>query len=181
VYEVLATLRPATVADLGCGSGWQARLAARLGSDVVAVDRDERQVNLCFRTARAHDLAVLPLVMNLRYPTPGFGVSNRMVAPALQRLGADLVLALGVVHEVAMGQGLALDHVVEALSSFSRHWLLIEFVPPEEAGGSPTAYSLDDLLEALSPWGRVVRIMQSSPEPRKLILCEKTDSERHFG
>jgi hypothetical protein len=177
VYEVLATLRPASVADLGCGAGWYARLAASLGSAVVAMDRDEGQVSLCYRAAKADDLAVLPLVMNLRYPTPGFGVSNRMVAPALQRLGADLGLALGVVHQLAIGQSLALDHVIEALASFSRRWLLIEFVPPEEAGSSPPAYSLDDLLGALSSWGRVVQIMRSSPEPRKLILCERAGSE----
>lgn len=173
VYEVLSDLRPATLLDVGSGQGWYSRLAASLGSEVVALDADEGRVGECYRAAVDQNLPILPLVMNVRYPSPGYGIANTMIGAATQRLGCEMVLALSLVHQLAIEQLVPLEQIGEAVASFSRRWVLIEFVPPDESNAKARAgYIREDLVRALERSCRVVRIMPSHPEPRALILCE---------
>lgn len=89
-------------------------LAAEHADHVVAVDGDEKVVDLVYRRLLAEEREnVLPLVMNLADPSGGIGWRNRERAPFAERVQPDVTLAL--VHHLAIGANVPLPEVVDWL------------------------------------------------------------------
>jgi SAM-dependent methyltransferase len=179
VHKVLTDLCPATVLDLGSGQGWYSHLAASLGSSVVAVDVDDRRVAYCYQEARKKDLSILPLVMDIRYPSPGHGICNQVIAPALQRLACEMVLALSVVHLLVFDQNLTFEQTCQTFAAFATKWLLVEFafrkdweVRQRWSDWYPW-YTLENFIDVLKKQFRSVNPIPSHPASRVLLLCEK--------
>ena len=179
VHRVLASKRPATVLDVGCGNGWYARLAAQFGSAVVAVDSDERWVEACYLAVRTERLPILPLVMDIRYPSPGQGIGNDVLAPASQRLRCELVLMLGLVHILVFKHYHRLEQIAATLATFAKKMALVEFIPPSDPevrtiGGEEFSwYTLDNFTRALQEHFHSVEAVRSHPQGRMLLFCEK--------
>ena len=171
VHRTLTELQPSTVLDVGCGTGTYAQMAARLGAQVIAIDRDDRQVACCYKAAKAERLSVLPLVMDIRYPTPGQGVGNQLLASARDRLSCELVLALDVLHLLVFEQHLTLPQAVQALADFSTRWLLLSF-PDETEATRAQGYHLDRLMELLGARFDQVEMIATAEGQVPLILCE---------
>lgn len=179
IHSVLHELRPATVLDIGCGEGWYSQLAAVLGSKVIALDVDDRCIACCYQEARRKNLPILPLVMDIRYPSPGHGTGNQLIAPALRRLPCEMVLALSIVHLLVFDQHRTLEQIVETFAAFSKRWLLVEFLSPKdwEVRERWTDwycwYSQKKFMAALGKNFRNVSLLSSDSESRVLLLCEK--------
>jgi hypothetical protein len=179
LYMVLSNLHPSSTLDIGSNRGWHSQLAARLGSSVVAFDVDEVWVGQLYLDAKTHSLPILPLVMDFRNPSPGLGLCNQELAPAIQRLNCDMVLALALVHHLVFEQHLRLEQITQALSVFARRWLLVEFIPREDQhvrewwSERYSWYTLDNFLLALKREFNCIEIYPSYPEPRVLLLCKR--------
>ncbi|HEX8804218.1 MAG TPA: class I SAM-dependent methyltransferase, partial [Acidimicrobiales bacterium] len=116
------------VLDLGANDGEYALLAAEQADYVVAVDGDEEVVDRLYRRLRAAGREdVLPLVMDLADPSGGLGWRNRERAPFTARVAPDVVLALALVHHLAIGANVPLPEVVTWLRSFGGR-LVVELV-----------------------------------------------------
>ena len=116
------------VYDLGCNDGTYSRVAAEHADHVVAVDGDEVTIERLYRSLReTGDTRILPLVMDLADPSPGIGWRNRERAGFGDRGGPDLVLALALVHHLALTNGVPLDEIVAWLASFGGE-VVVEFV-----------------------------------------------------
>lgn len=119
VREVLEDDQPHVVLDLGANDGAYSLLAAEHADYVVAVDGDEAVVDRLYRRLRADGREnVLPLVMDLVDPSGGLGWRNRERAPFADRVRPDLVLALALVHHLAIGANVPLPQVVDWLGDF---------------------------------------------------------------
>ncbi|MER7459631.1 class I SAM-dependent methyltransferase [Micromonospora sp. NPDC126480] len=121
--------------DLGANDGRYARLAARHADYVVAVEQDPAVVDGLYRALRAEgERRVLPLVMDLADPSPGGGWRGVERAAFAERARADVVLALAVVHHLAIGRNVPLLEVVDWLAGFGAPGarLVVEFVHPED-------------------------------------------------
>jgi hypothetical protein len=129
--SVVASHRPKTVLDIGTNDGIFAFLAANHGAQVVAIDRDEAVVDQLFRKRERGRDRVLPLVVDLLDPTPGSGWRNEERPSFLDRArgGFEMVFALAVLHHLVIGDGLALETVLELLADLTTHTLIAEFVP----------------------------------------------------
>jgi SAM-dependent methyltransferase len=179
VYQVLSDIHPKTVLDIGCHQGWYSRLAASLGSQVVAIDRDDRLVASCYQSAKKYQLPILSLVMDIRYPSPGQGICNKVITPALQRLPCELVLALGLVHLLVFEQHLVFEQICETLTAFSSSWVLVEFVAAQDPEiyprwpESPHWYTLETFRDNLQRHFQKVELLLSHPEFRTLLLCQQ--------
>ncbi len=177
-FEILSTLRPKSVLDIGSNRGWYAQLAARLGSRVVAFDVDEPSLSRLYLDSRMEGLPVLPLVMDFRNPSPAFGFLDTWFPPAAQRLRCDMVLALALVHHLVFKRSLNFEQIAEGLFTFSNRWAVAEFVSPEDRYVkewlSPRYawYSLENFLAALGRRFRTIKVYPSHPNTRLLILCE---------
>ena len=178
VFEILSTLRPASVLDIGSNRGWYAQLAAHLGSRVVAFDVDEPSLARLYVDSRAEQLPVLPLVMDFRKPSPGFGLVDTWFPPAAQRLRCDMVLALALVHHLVFKRRLKFEQLVEGLFAFSNRWLVVEFIPPEDRyvrewwAPQYSWYTFENFLEALGRRFQTIKVLPSQPDTRVLVLCE---------
>ncbi|MFY1702566.1 methyltransferase domain-containing protein [Micromonospora sp. WMMA1923] len=133
--------RPRLVLDLGANDGRYARVAARHADYVVAVEQDPEVVDTLYRALRADDeRRILPLVMDLADPSPGGGWRGVERAGFAARAAADVVLALAVVHHLALGRNVPLPAVLDWLADCCAPGgrLVVEFVHP----GDPMARRL---------------------------------------
>ena len=129
VRSCLGGRRLARVLDLGANMGDFSRDAVADDGLVVAVDGDAAVVDAHYRAAREQGRRnVLPLVIDLANPTPGFGWANAERRPFLRRARADLVLALALVHHLAIGNNVPLPRIARLLHELGPE-LLVEFVP----------------------------------------------------
>ncbi|MEO3777728.1 class I SAM-dependent methyltransferase [Micromonospora sp. B11E3] len=127
--------RPGLVLDLGANDGRYARIAARHAGYVVAVEQDPVVVDQLYATLRAgYERRILPLVMDLADPSPGGGWRGVERAGFTDRARADLVLALAVVHHLAIGRNVPLAEVVDQLAAACAPGgrLVVEFVHPDD-------------------------------------------------
>ena len=133
VAEYLDLIRPNSVWDLGANTGRFRRLAAERHIFTVAFDLDPGAVEAHYRAAiTAGQTHVLPLWLDLTNPSPALGWAQRERDGWRERGPAGLLLALALVHHLAIGHNLPLDHIAHLFSQLSQ-WLIIEFVPKQDS------------------------------------------------
>jgi hypothetical protein len=138
VEKYLQQSRAATVWDLGANTGYFSLLACELGLRVVAFESDPACVDRMYLEAKGKgQTRLLPLVQDLANPTPWFGWENRERASIFERGGPDLVLALALVHHLALAGNQPLENIAGFFDRLAP-WLVIEFVPEDD----PQALSL---------------------------------------
>lgn len=135
VDRAMADSGPGLALDLGANDGRYARIAARHADYVVAVEQDPAVVDVLYRSLRdAGERRILPLVMDLADPSPGGGWRGVERAAFADRARADAVLALAVVHHLAIGRNVPLADVLDQLVGLGvpGGTLVVEFVHPED-------------------------------------------------
>ena len=131
ITRFVQTVAPSTVWDLGANTGRFSAVAASTGATVIALDIDHGAVESGYRALREQPLqagSVLPLRYDLANPTPGIGWATTERMSLAERGPADLLLALALVHHIAIGNNVPLDRIAEHLASLGEH-LVIEWVP----------------------------------------------------
>ncbi len=200
VYELLHAERPARVLDIGANTGWYSSLAASLGSSVIALEQDESCVDILYRKAKGRQLRILPLRVGFsdlkteiyssrdlarEYPDRQIGTIP-LYRAGLERFQADLVLVLGLVHHLVLGEGRTLEEVFEIFGKLARKVLVLEFVclDDEKIVNEPTffanldrsdatTYNLDRAREIGRRHFSSVEIRDSHPETRKILIFRK--------
>lgn len=130
----LGRTTPAAVWDLGANTGRFSDLAARHGAVVGAFDVDAAAVERAWQRARSADDpdgAPLPLVLDLTNPSPAVGWANRERPSLAQRGPVDVVLALALVHHLAIGGNVPFGLLAEHLAELGRT-VVVEWVPKDD-------------------------------------------------
>lgn len=118
--------------DLGANNGRHSRIAANDARHVVAIDADPGPIELLYRDLRdAGDEKILPLTINLADPSPGLGWRGLERKTLVERGQPDLVLALALVHHVAIGANVPVSDFVDWLAGLGGA-LVIEFPTRED-------------------------------------------------
>jgi hypothetical protein len=132
VRKLLEEASPSTVWDLGANTGRFSRIASAGGAFAVSVDADPAVVEVSYRRLRDEGVTdVLPLVMDLADPSPRLGWAHRERMSLADRGPADLVMALALVHHLAIGNNVPLSALASWLGELGR-WTLVEFVPKSD-------------------------------------------------
>ena len=132
VEAAVARAAPKLVWDLGCNDGRFSRIAARHGAYVVAIDGDELAVDRLSRELRSErSERILPLAIDLVDPSPGLGWRGSERPRLEQRQRPDLVLALALVHHLAIGANVPLAGLIDWLADLGPA-LVIEFPTRED-------------------------------------------------
>lgn len=119
-------------ADLGANQGTFSKLLAARGIDTKATDFDPYCINELYRQIKIKgEKNIQPLVIDLSNPTPAVGVNNEERSSFITRVEADLVLALAVIHHLAIGRNIPFEKIAVMFSRLGRK-LLIEFVPKDD-------------------------------------------------
>lgn len=128
ISEFATATKPKMLWDIGCNTGDYSKAALEAGAEyVVGFDFDQGALDTAFARAKTERLNFLPLFLDAANPPPsqGWGQTERM--GLMQRANADGVLALAVVHHLAIGKNVPLGDVVDWLVSMAPTGI-IEFV-----------------------------------------------------
>lgn len=122
-----------TLWDLGANTGVFSRLGSDQGIFTVAFDIDPAAVEKNYQDVKARqERDLLPLLLDLTNPSPGIGYENKERMSLEERGPADVILALAIVHHLAISNNVPLHKIAEYLSRLCR-WLIIEFVPKSDS------------------------------------------------
>ncbi|HUP00833.1 MAG TPA: SAM-dependent methyltransferase [Gemmatimonadota bacterium] len=153
VAEYLEQVRPETVWDLGANTGEYSRLAAERGARVLAIDGDPAAVERSYQHVRsAGERGILPLWIDLTNPSPALGWGHDERRSLADRGPADLVLALALLHHLAIGNNVPLDAVAHYLSTLGRD-LIVEFAPKADPQVQRLLASRADIFASYTPEG----------------------------
>ncbi len=119
--------------DVGANNGFFSQVASDREMFTVAADIDptavEQNWRACRQGGRSH---MLPLVMDLTNPSPGLGWGHEERDSFLDRGPADAVIALALIHHLAISNNVPLDRLAQFFARAGRH-LIIEFVPKNDS------------------------------------------------
>ena len=200
VHDILRARAPGSVLDVGANTGWYSALAGGLGASVIALEEDESCIDILYKRAKRERLRILPLKASFagltteihgakalarEYADRGAG-RNPLYRAGANRLDADLVLVLGLLHHLVLGEGRSMDSVFEILAKLTRRTLVLEFVSldDEKVRESPdffpnlrkqrrATYNLEKTLAAGRRHFRSAEVRASNPSTRIILVFDK--------
>ncbi len=166
VAEMLAIAKPGVVWDLGANVGLFSQIASQSAHLVVAMDFDPLCTELHYRSlVQQRRRNVLPLTIDLANPSPALGWSHQERQSLLERGPADCVMALALVHHLAIGNNVPLPMIVDFLAQAGR-WAIVEFVPKSDPQVQRMLALREDIFD------------EYAPEPFKATLAAKFEIVR---
>jgi SAM-dependent methyltransferase len=140
-----------TVIDLGANAGEYSRIARDAGASLVlAADGDPEAVERGFqRLIAGGETGVHPLLLDLTNPSPAQGWDHAEWPSLAARGPFDAVLALALVHHLAIGNNVPLAGVAAMLARLGRA-VIIEWVPKGDPQAQRLLRSREDIFEAYS-------------------------------
>lgn len=147
VRELVQGLNPKLVLDLGANTGVFSQEVAGLGDCfVVSADIDPEAVEINYRQRKKErQKNILPLVIDLTNPSPAIGWDNRERDSFFNRGQADVVLALALIHHLAIANNVPLGAVARTMAA-AGEYLVLEFVPKEDSQVKRLLRSRDDIF-----------------------------------
>jgi ribosomal protein L11 methylase PrmA len=179
VEAFIKAVGPKQVLDIGCNTGDYAALALASGAQsVIGLDADHGALEQAFDRARAEGLNFLPLYQDSANPSPGQGWYGAEHKGLTQRCdGVDAVMALALVHHLAIGRNIPLPEVIRWITGLAPQGV-IEFVPKDD----PTIqtmlalrddifsdYTLQHFTAALEKHARITRRYKISESGREMF------------
>ena len=148
ISEWTNRIQPALVWDLGANNGVYSRVAsdAEVRPQVISFDIDPAAVEQNYRQMKSekHE-RLLPLLLDLTNPSPAIGWANRERDSFNRRGPVDLVLALAVIHHLAISNNVPLPQLAEFFAETGK-WLVIEFVPKSDSQVQKLLASREDIF-----------------------------------
>ncbi len=168
--------------DIGANDGYFSRLASSREVPTLACDIDplvvEANYQKCLRDAEKF---LLPLILDITNPSPDIGWENRERTAFLKRIHADTVVALAIIHHLAISNNLPLDQLALFFKEICSS-LIIEFVPKSDSKTQRLLSSRKDIFvdyrqevfeETFSRHFKIVQRRQIEESERTLYLMIK--------
>ena len=133
VSDSLVKISPKLVWDLGSNTGHFSRLSSSLGLPTISFDIDPACIEINYLESREkNESELLPLLLDLTNPSPGIGWENIERSALLERKPPQLILALALIHHLAISNNLPLTKIATLFSKIAPY-LVIEFVPKSDS------------------------------------------------
>jgi ribosomal protein L11 methylase PrmA len=133
VAEFLKVINPKTVWDLGANNGLFSDIAGKEGALTVSFDNDPVAVEKNYlKCVQNENRNTLPLILDLSNPSPAIGWENQERMSLSERGPADAVMALALIHHLAISNNLPFDRIANFLKGICS-WLIVEFVPKDDS------------------------------------------------
>ncbi|MBS1717523.1 MAG: SAM-dependent methyltransferase [Armatimonadetes bacterium] len=179
VKEFLAEVKPGVAWDLGANTGVMSQIAVEAGNYVVAFDIDANAVERNY--ARPKQSTLIPLIQDFSNPSASIGWANAERPGLMQRGPADTLLALAVIHHLAIGNNVPLPQIADWFADLGKN-LIIEFVPKHDSQVKRlllhredifTTYDQANFEEVMTKRWKMIRKASISETERTLYLFER--------
>lgn len=148
VFDWISRIGPKSVWDLGANDGTFSRLASDKGIFTIAFDIDPAAVERNYRIAKSKkEQNIVPLLLDLTNPSPAIGWHNRERDALLGRAPADMVLALALIHHLAISNNVPMRQLSDFFADTGK-WLIIEFVPKSDSQVQKLLASRKDIFSS---------------------------------
>ncbi len=132
ILKYVNMVSPDVTWDLGSNRGTFSRLAGAKGGMVIAFDVDPVCVEKSYLEVKEkHEQNLLPLLLDLTNPSPSLGWACSERKSINERASCDLIMALALIHHLAISNNLPFEMLANYFSSISKY-IIIEFVPKED-------------------------------------------------
>lgn len=132
ISQLLTQVNGKKIIDLGANDGVFSLLSAEKGLDVIATDSDEQCINNLYKKIRSEGIAnIVPLCFDIMNPSAATGFTNKERTSINDRLKADTVMALALIHHLAIGKNISLQMLAAWFYELAPQ-LIIEFIPKED-------------------------------------------------
>lgn len=146
VTRYLEKSQPQSVWDIGANNGEFSRIASEKDIQTVSMDIDPLAVEKNYlRAQKEKSSNLLPLLIDFTNPSAAIGWSNQERKSLPERGHADTILALALVHHLALSNNIPLDIIAEGFSELSRY-LIIEFIPKSDSQVQRLLSSREDIF-----------------------------------
>ena len=182
VAEFASTVKPALLWDLGCNTGEYSEVALKNGAQhVIGFDIDHGALDAAFARGRDKKLSFQPLFFDSANPAPNQGWAQVERMGFNSRADSDAVLALALVHHLAIGRNIPLPDLIRWLVSLAPRGV-IEFVPKQDSKVQELLslrediffdYSEENFLKCLLDRGRIVKSNKITASGRTLVWFER--------
>jgi hypothetical protein len=160
----LSDVNITTAADLGANEGEFSQLLTERNIHTIAADFDPYCINRLYNKIKAARLQnIQPLVSDLANPAPAIGVNNKERSAFIDRIQVDLVLALALIHHLAIARNIPLEMIAEFFGRLGKN-LVVEFISKEDEKVKLmlqqkkdiyTGYSEPGFVQAFEKWFRI--------------------------
>ena len=132
IQDFCSTVKPEIIWDMGCNTGEYSKAALEGGAKMaVGFEYDTGALERAYSRALKEQLNFLPLHLDAANPTPSQGWNQKERAGLAERRNADAVMALALVHHLAIGRNIPLPSVIDWLVGHAPQGV-IEFVPKRD-------------------------------------------------
>ncbi len=182
VKAYLEAISPNEVWDLGGNTGTFSRLASDQGIFTVSFDIDPACIENSYRKVRkAGEPNLLPLILDLTNPSPGIGWQHQERHALMARGPVSTVMALALIHHLAISNNVPLDRVAHFLAQLCQH-LIIEFVPKTDSQVKRLLTTRTDIFPDYTPEGFEIAFSRyfeikkatSIPESERILYLMRT-------
>lgn len=133
IKDFIKPLKLQTVLDIGGNNGRYSRVLHELSIDTICTDIDPNAVEANYHYAKTHkEKHMLPMLVDVTNPGGALGWANQEREPIHTRLQTDAIMALAVIHHLAISNNVPLATIARYFSQFAPY-LVIEFVPKEDS------------------------------------------------
>jgi hypothetical protein len=182
VREMLEAIGGRSVWDLGANTGVYSAIAVEAGYRVTAWDSDAGSVEAHWLRVRGPEgPPILPLIGDLANPSPAIGWALEERASFLDRANPDALLALALVHHLAIGNNVPLPAVAALFARIAPN-AIVEFVPKDDPMTRRLlaarrdifhGYTIDGFRAAFGGAFDIVREAPITDSPRTLFLLRR--------
>ena len=146
VTDFINKINPKNVWDLGANTGTFSRISSEKGIMTVSIDSDPAAVEKNYlKCVEKNEANILPLLLDLTNPSPGIGWQNQERLSLLGRGSADTVLALALIHHLAISNNLPFDKIATFFSKICKS-LIIEFIPKSDSQIQKLLFTREDIF-----------------------------------
>ena len=178
VTRMVQTVGAVRVLDIGCNNGVFSEAALAGGAhSAVGIDVDGAALDSYLERAVNKKLEMLPLRVDLMNLSPAQGWAGGERSRLLDRVHADFVIALAVLHHLIIGRNVPMDEAIGFIVSLGRQGV-IELVPPDDPMACAMLarrprmfadYTLDRLMEILARHADIVETVALPQNNRVLV------------
>jgi len=147
IIQSLTDKKPSsTLLDLGANTGCFSRCVSNKDTAIISSDMDPVAVEKNYLQCKTEKTEqILPLLINLDNPSPGLGWSLEERDSFLKRFQADTVMALALIHHLAIANNIPLNSIAGFFHKLCKQ-LIIEFVPKEDSQVQRLLASREDIF-----------------------------------